>query len=149
MEQEDADLRNMNEPELRAEVMLLRTAIRKHRDATGHDLCWYHPGLWMLLPEKTLPCPQVPEFCEFMQKCAAYRKSLGDTPPVPPANPAPGEPSPPVLPSPEGLGGAGMLKGSVPPQPAPPPPPHAAPPSCRIPADFEWNVGKNYWGDDK
>ena len=31
----------------------LRAGIRKHRDSTGHDLCWHHPDLWELLPERT------------------------------------------------------------------------------------------------
>ena len=77
----DPDLSNMNEPELKAEVMKLRTAIRKHRDSTGHDLCWYRPELWLLLPEKTLPTPAVPEWCEFISNCACYRKSLDTIPP--------------------------------------------------------------------
>ena len=34
--------------------------IRAHRDAQGRDLCWYHPGLWSFLPEKTDPVPRVP-----------------------------------------------------------------------------------------
>ena len=32
----------------------LRRGIRAHRDSTGHELCWHHPGLWGLLPEKEI-----------------------------------------------------------------------------------------------
>ncbi len=38
----------------------LRAGIRAHRDAAGHELCWHHPALWSLLPEKTDPLPAVP-----------------------------------------------------------------------------------------
>ena len=31
----------------------LRAGIRKHRDSTGHDLCWHHPDLWAAVAEKS------------------------------------------------------------------------------------------------
>lgn len=34
----------MNNEEPIAEVKKLRNGIRKHRDSTGHDLCWYPPS---------------------------------------------------------------------------------------------------------
>lgn len=77
----DDDLAVMNAAELRAEVRRLRAAIRQQRDQKGHDLCWYLPELWHLLPEKILPKPNVPEWCEFMQRCAEFRKSLDETTP--------------------------------------------------------------------
>jgi hypothetical protein len=43
----------MKREELILEVKKLREGIRKHRDSTGHDLCWHHPELWGLLPENT------------------------------------------------------------------------------------------------
>jgi hypothetical protein len=72
----DSDLDQMSREELILEVKKLRGGIRKHRDSTGHDLCWYHPNLWGLLPEKTDPLPSVPEWPKFMEGCVRYRKSL-------------------------------------------------------------------------
>jgi len=56
----DEDLDTRTREELIAEVKKLRRGIREHRDSTGHDLCWHHPALWGLLPEKTDPLPAVP-----------------------------------------------------------------------------------------
>jgi hypothetical protein len=72
----DTDLTSKTKEELITEVILLRNAIRKHREAQGHDLCWYHPELWDLLPEKNEVERKVPEWCDFISNCAAYRKSL-------------------------------------------------------------------------
>jgi len=69
---------HMNEVELRAEIIKLRNGIRAHRDATGHNLCWYVPELWDLLPDKADSKPQIPPTDEFLQCCRAYRKSLGE-----------------------------------------------------------------------
>ena len=72
----DDDLITMSEDELRAEVVKLRGAIRAQRDQKGHDLCWFVPELWEVLPEKVQPSPEVPAWPEFIQHCAAFRKSL-------------------------------------------------------------------------
>ena len=72
----DADLDSMTPMELAAEVRKLRTAIRAHRDSTLHELCWHHPALWGLLPEKTDPLPAVPAWPQFMRGCIHYRQSL-------------------------------------------------------------------------
>ena len=72
----DTDLDRMSREELVAEVKKLREGIRQHRDAQGHELCWYHPDLWGLLPEKTDPLPRVPEWPKFMEGCVRYRQSL-------------------------------------------------------------------------
>jgi hypothetical protein len=72
----DADLEALSREQLIAEVRKLRDGIRKHRDSTGHDLCWHHPALWGLLPEKSDPIPVVPEWPQFMQGCIRYRQSL-------------------------------------------------------------------------
>lgn len=74
----DEDLHSMSLQELIEEVVKLRMAIRNHRDASGHDLCWYVPELWSFLPEKSSPAPEVPPKDEFMRCCKAYRDSLGD-----------------------------------------------------------------------
>jgi len=58
------------------EIKKLRTAIREHRNSTGHDLCWHHPKLWSLLPEKTDPGIMVPDWPEFLRGCIQYRQSL-------------------------------------------------------------------------
>jgi hypothetical protein len=72
----DDDLLGMNEEQLRAEVRKLRAAIREQRDQKGHDLCWFVPELWDVLPEKMRPQPEVPPWPEFIQRCAAFRQSL-------------------------------------------------------------------------
>jgi hypothetical protein len=72
----DSDLASMTNEQLVAEVKKLRAGIRQHRDSTGHNLCWYVPELWNLLPEGHAQEPEVPDFCEFIQNCAAYRASL-------------------------------------------------------------------------
>lgn len=72
----DNDLDSMNVEQLKAEVLKLRVGIRKHRDCSGHELCWYHPELWDLLPEKIEPKPEIPELPEFIQNCVKYRLTL-------------------------------------------------------------------------
>ena len=72
----DDDLDAIDRNALAAEVRKLRNAIRRHRDATGHELCWHHPELWDLLPEKTLPSIAVPPWPKFMRGCIRYRASL-------------------------------------------------------------------------
>ena len=72
----DDDLDAMDRNALAAEVRKLRNAIRRHRDATGHELCWHHPELWDLLPEKTLSSIAVPPWPKFMRGCIRYRASL-------------------------------------------------------------------------
>jgi hypothetical protein len=72
----DDDLEGMTREQLVAEVKRLRGGIRQHRDSTGHDLCWHHPALWGLLPDKTDPVPKVPPWPEFMAGCVRYRQSL-------------------------------------------------------------------------
>src|SRR5262245_30126185 len=72
----DDDLNQMSREQLEAEVRRLRQGIRKHRDSTGHELCWHHPELWALLPERTDPSPVVPDWPQFLQGCIRYRESL-------------------------------------------------------------------------
>ena len=72
----DADLEQMTRDQLIAEVKKLREGIREHRDSSEHELCWHHPALWGLLPEKTDPIPVVPEWPEFIRGCVRYRQSL-------------------------------------------------------------------------
>jgi hypothetical protein len=72
----DKDLGNLTREQLMANVKELRAAIREHRDASLHDLCWYQPKLWGLLPEKTSAEIQVPTREKFMKGCEAFRNSL-------------------------------------------------------------------------
>lgn len=72
----DEDIESMSQDDLKAEVIKLRAGIRKHRDSSGHDLCWYVPELWGLLPEKVEPQPKVPPTDEFLDCCRIYRHSL-------------------------------------------------------------------------
>lgn len=72
----DVDLDSMSREELLDEIKKLRDGIRQHRDSTGHNLCWYVPELWALLPEKVTPEPHVPPKEEFLRCCATYRDSL-------------------------------------------------------------------------
>lgn len=74
----DEDLSGMTREQLLDEVKKLRQAIREHRDCSGHDLCWHHPALWSLLPERTDPLPVVPDWPEFLRGCIRYRQSLDE-----------------------------------------------------------------------
>ena len=72
----DGDLEGMGRDQLVEEVRRLRAGIRAHRDSTGQDLCWHHPDLWGLLPERVEPEVAVPPRPEFMAGCVRYRESL-------------------------------------------------------------------------
>ena len=79
----DEDVLLMSHDQLMDEIKKLRAAIREHRDSTGHELCWHHPKLWSLLPEKTDPQILVPEWPEFLRGCLNYRQSLETQYPTP------------------------------------------------------------------
>ena len=72
----DDDLRDRSREQLIDEVKRLRAGIRAHRDSTGHDLCWHHPDLWNLLPEKLSPAVAVPPWPQFLRGCVRYREAL-------------------------------------------------------------------------
>ena len=74
----DQDLDTMDRPALIAEVRKLRQGIREHRDSSRHALCWHHPQLWGLLPEKIDPEIEVPDWPRFMEGCLHYRRSLDE-----------------------------------------------------------------------
>jgi hypothetical protein len=76
----DEDVETMSREQLVEELKKLRAGIREHRDSTGQELCWHHPRLWGLLPEKTDPLPAVPDWPAFMQGCVRYRQSLEEGP---------------------------------------------------------------------
>ena len=72
----DSDLEALSRDQLVAEVKRLRAGIRTHRDSTGHDLCWHHPDLWGLLPERVTPEVAVPPWPKFLRGCLRYREAL-------------------------------------------------------------------------
>jgi hypothetical protein len=72
----DEDLDKLNRDELVREVKRLRGGIRAHRDSSGHDLCWHHPQLWGLLPERVDPQVAVPPWPKFLRGCVRYREAL-------------------------------------------------------------------------
>jgi len=72
----DEDLEQLTRNEMIAEVKKLRAGIRRHRDSTGHELCWHHPQLWELLPEKVDSDHVVPAWPQFLRGCLRYRESL-------------------------------------------------------------------------
>ena len=79
----------MSRDQLIAEAKRLRAGIRQHRDSTGDELCWHHPALWSLLPERTDPLPTVPTWPEFLRGCLRYRQSLDEQLPDAPRSDAP------------------------------------------------------------
>ena len=85
----DSDLEAMSREQLIAEARKLREGIRKHRDCSGHELCWHHPALWGLLPEKSDPIPVVPEWPQFLEGCVRYRQSLDEQAPDAPRSSKP------------------------------------------------------------
>lgn len=72
----DPDLERLTREELIAEIRALREAIRGHRDASLHDLCWYQPKLWGLLPDKSAAQIEVPTRDQFIKGCEIFAASL-------------------------------------------------------------------------
>lgn len=77
----DSDLDDMDRDRLVEEVKKLRAAVREHRDNSGMELCWHHPKLWGLLPEKVEPQIAVPDWPQFLRGCVRYRQSLDEQAP--------------------------------------------------------------------
>ena len=77
----DDGLDAMDRDALIEEVKRLRAGIREHRDSSGMNLCWHHPKLWALLPERVEPAIAVPEWPQFLRGCVRYRQSLDEQKP--------------------------------------------------------------------
>ena len=88
----DEDLDAMTREQLITEARRLRAGIRAHRDSTRHALCWHHPALWGLLPEKSDLLPTVPTWPEFLRGCLRYRQSLDEQLPDSPRSDVPYQP---------------------------------------------------------
>jgi hypothetical protein len=80
----DEDLNALSRDQLIDEVKRLRAGIRQHRDSSGHDLCWHHPKLWALVPERVSPEVAVPPWPKFLRGCVKYRESLDREQPTAP-----------------------------------------------------------------
>jgi hypothetical protein len=74
----DEDVNGLTREQLIDEVKRLRAGIRTHRDSSGHELCWHHPDLWRLLPERLEPKVAIPDWPQFMRGCIRYRQSLDE-----------------------------------------------------------------------
>jgi hypothetical protein len=72
----DEDLDKMDQATLLSTAKAMRTAIRKHRDSSGHNLCWFHPEMWCLLPDSPSSAPDIPAWPEFICNCAQFRSTL-------------------------------------------------------------------------
>jgi hypothetical protein len=69
----DPDLEALGLDQLRAEVMLLRSGIRYHRDQRGHERCWLNDiELYSLLPELAEAEFLLPDQGAFLEQCALY-----------------------------------------------------------------------------
>lgn len=77
-EDPDQDLEGLSRDELLVVARRMREAIRDHRDSSRHDLCWYHPRLWGVLPDTSVATIEVPEWPQFLRGCLAYRASLDE-----------------------------------------------------------------------
>ena len=80
----DNDLEGMSRDQLVAEARKLREGIRRHRDSSGHELCWHHPALWSLLPDHQDPLPAIPDWPQFLRGCVRYRESVDEQQPEAP-----------------------------------------------------------------
>ncbi len=73
MARQDADVKQMSDVELRAEVMKLRRAIRKHKRAEGNARCWHNDlKLYGALPEGTPPGRMTGDPRLLFRNCRAY-----------------------------------------------------------------------------
>ena len=72
------NLNQLNRDQFIEEIIKLRNGTREHRDSNGQALCWHHPKLWKLLPEKSDLKIEAPEWSEILKGCIHYLASLED-----------------------------------------------------------------------
>ena len=61
---------------LHLKINKLEDAIRKHREQTGHNMCWENDEeLWATLEDGIKIDHTTPDWCEFMNRCVEYRAS--------------------------------------------------------------------------
>lgn len=61
---------------LYARINELESAVKKHREQTGQNMCWENDEeLWTVLNDGVKIDHTAPNWCEFMTKCAQYRAS--------------------------------------------------------------------------
>lgn len=69
----DDDLADKNEVDLKVELMALRNAVRKHRDAKGNARCWQNNlELYGELPEQNTYEPMAMPKDEFLRNCEKF-----------------------------------------------------------------------------
>ncbi|MBN8550766.1 MAG: hypothetical protein J0M12_15740 [Deltaproteobacteria bacterium] len=72
----DSDVAKMSDKQLREELVVLRNAVRLHRDEKGHDRCWVDDArLYGALPEKIGAVSQLPRWPEFQTNCRRFWES--------------------------------------------------------------------------
>ena len=65
--------------ELQKRIKELEDAIRKHREANGHDQCWENDEeLYSILKDGVEIKKDLPPRCEFRQRCKEYYESRRD-----------------------------------------------------------------------
>lgn len=69
----DADVATLHVERLREELVVLRNAIRAHRDERGHDRCWLDDDrLYGYLPEAIGADAELPPLPEFLENCQRF-----------------------------------------------------------------------------
>lgn len=72
----DDDIAQLSIDQLRRELVVLRNAIRLHRDEKGHDRCWVDDArLYGALPEKIGAVSELPHWPEFQTNCRRFWES--------------------------------------------------------------------------
>ena len=70
---QDTDIKTMTQAQLRAEIMKLRKALRKHRDAKDNARCWHNDlTLYGALPEEKPAGKMIGDEKVFLKNCQRY-----------------------------------------------------------------------------
>lgn len=72
-EKQNPDIKRMTSAQLRRELMQLRHAIRKHRDAQNNARCWHNDlQLYAALPEEQDPGKMIGDEATLLRNCKRY-----------------------------------------------------------------------------